>query len=178
MRKYQIVMGVCGWKNSGKTTLIRELIPLFLAQNLTVGVIKKTHHQFILDDPNTDSMYHGKAGASTTVLWSEKGWRSHHYQVSSCAASVLPRILEKMDEDILLLEGHKQAELPKIALLADDNNEKQMQNDDLYDYLSWPFLVGVIANIKPSNLPPSISWHTKNDRSGIVQLILEKGLRL
>ena len=49
------IIGVVGWKNSGKTTLIEKLINEFNNRSLTVSTIKHSHHNFSVD--NTEQTY-------------------------------------------------------------------------------------------------------------------------
>ena len=53
-----------GRKNSGKTTLVSELVTEFTARGYRVGTIKHTHHQHELDVPGKDSYRHREAGAA------------------------------------------------------------------------------------------------------------------
>lgn len=64
MRKIHIV----GRRNSGKTTLIRELIPYFASLGMRVGTIKHTHHHHELDTPGKDSCLHRQAGAAVVGI--------------------------------------------------------------------------------------------------------------
>ena len=43
------IIGIVGWKNTGKTTLIEKLINEFNERNLTVSTIKHSHHNFSVD---------------------------------------------------------------------------------------------------------------------------------
>ena len=43
--------GIAGWQNSGKTTLVKNLIPTFAKKGLTVSTIKHAHHNFDIDKP-------------------------------------------------------------------------------------------------------------------------------
>ena len=65
-------IGVIGWKNSGKTTLVSKLVNYFSSLNLKVGVIKHAHHSFDIDHPNTDSYKIRKSGAFKTTIVSNK----------------------------------------------------------------------------------------------------------
>ena len=68
--KKQHVFAVSGVKNSGKTTLIERLIPLFAAENLSVSVIKHDGHDFVPDVPDTDSYRLRNAGAQGVAVFS------------------------------------------------------------------------------------------------------------
>ena len=52
------IIGVVGWKNAGKTTLIEKLINEFNNRSLTVSTIKHSHHNFSVDKHGTDSFRH------------------------------------------------------------------------------------------------------------------------
>ncbi|WP_370298792.1 molybdopterin-guanine dinucleotide biosynthesis protein MobB, partial [Pontibacterium sp.] len=40
------LLGFVAWSGTGKTTLLRKLIPLLKEQGVRVGVIKHAHHNF------------------------------------------------------------------------------------------------------------------------------------
>ena len=48
------IIGVVGWKDTSKTTLIEKLIKEFSDRNLTVSTIKHSHHNFSVDRQGTD----------------------------------------------------------------------------------------------------------------------------
>ena len=63
MEKQPFLFAVSGVKNSGKTTLITKLIPIFVKYGLKVASVKHDGHDFDADVPGTDSYRHMKAGA-------------------------------------------------------------------------------------------------------------------
>ena len=62
------IIGVVGWKDTGKTTLIEKMIKEFNLRNLTVSTIKHSHHNVSFDRQGTDSFRHFNAGAKETIL--------------------------------------------------------------------------------------------------------------
>ncbi|WP_228141623.1 molybdopterin-guanine dinucleotide biosynthesis protein B, partial [Marinobacter sp. X15-166B] len=62
------VIGIVGWKNSGKTTLASALIRELSGRGLTVNAIKHAHHRVDVDQPGTDSYRHREAGAQEVIL--------------------------------------------------------------------------------------------------------------
>ena len=62
------VIGIVGWKNSGKTTLVVELVRLLTERGLKIGTIKHAHHSFDIDQPGKDSYRHREAGASDVIV--------------------------------------------------------------------------------------------------------------
>jgi len=61
---------IVGRKNSGKTTLIVDLVSHLSARGMRVGTIKHTHHQHELDTPGKDSYLHRQAGAAAVGILS------------------------------------------------------------------------------------------------------------
>ena len=61
---------IVGRKNSGKTTLVVELVQHLTAAGYRVGTIKHTHHHHELDTPGKDSHRHRAAGAAVVGILS------------------------------------------------------------------------------------------------------------
>lgn len=65
------IVSFIGWQNSGKTTLVRDVITRLRAKGLRVGAIKSSHHEHIdFDRPGTDTSAYREAGAQTIGLLS------------------------------------------------------------------------------------------------------------
>src|SRR5690554_7217170 len=62
------VIGIVGWKNSGKTTLASAVIRELSGRGLAVSSIKHAHHLVDVDQPGTDSYKHREAGAQEVIL--------------------------------------------------------------------------------------------------------------
>ena len=63
------IVSFIGWQNSGKTTIVREVIASLRAKGLRVAVIKSTHHQEIpFDQPGTDTSAYREAGGQIVAL--------------------------------------------------------------------------------------------------------------
>ncbi len=108
-----VVIAVSGIKNSGKTTFLEHIIPLLKQQGLKVAVIKHDGHDFVPDVPGTDSWRLGAAGADRTVVYSDKRWM----MIIQEAAGLSDLIRQMDDCDIILLEGQKYSDYPKIELI-------------------------------------------------------------
>ena len=68
--KQQVIIAICGVKNSGKTTLITKLIQKFNSLGYNVATIKHDGHDFNADIEGTDSYKHKQAGAYGTAVFS------------------------------------------------------------------------------------------------------------
>lgn len=64
MRRIHII----GRKNSGKTTLVADLVAHFVSEGRRVGTVKHTHHQHELDTPGKDSHTHRQAGSAVVGI--------------------------------------------------------------------------------------------------------------
>jgi molybdopterin-guanine dinucleotide biosynthesis protein B len=113
------LLGICAFSGTGKTTLLRRLIPLLRAHGLRTGLIKHAHHEFDLDYPGKDSYELRKAGADQVVVASrnriawvcELGESRSEPQLDEALAPLAPEHL-----DLVLVEGFKRAAIPKLEL--------------------------------------------------------------
>ncbi|MGQ0455495.1 MAG: molybdopterin-guanine dinucleotide biosynthesis protein B [Hyphomicrobium sp.] len=110
------LVGVAGWSNSGKTTLIEKLTRHFTSQGLRVATIKHTHHKFDIDKPDSDTSRHRMAGASETAIVS--GSRvAVIEEIDARGEPSLEDIAERLKPaDLIFVEGYKSAAIPKIEV--------------------------------------------------------------
>ncbi len=110
------VIGVVGWKNNGKTTLIERLVGHFTAAGLAVSTIKHTHHAADLDRPGKDTFRHRMAGAREVVLASSARFAILH-ELRGAAEPELEALLARMAPvDLVIVEGFKRFSHPKIEV--------------------------------------------------------------
>ena len=69
-----IVIGIIGWKNSGKTFFAQRIIKKLTQKGINVASIKRAHHDFDIDKPGTDSYLHRQAGSQEVVVSSSRRW--------------------------------------------------------------------------------------------------------
>jgi len=108
-----LILAVSGVKNSGKTTLIESLLPLLSGHDICTAVIKHDGHSFTPDTPGTDSYRFFAAGACGSAIYDGEKFSL------SRRASVSERELAELfpDADLILLEGFKDSEYPKLELV-------------------------------------------------------------
>ena len=120
-------IGVIGWKNSGKTTLVSKLVKYFSSLNLKVGVIKHAHHSFDIDHPNTDSYKIRKSGAFKTTIVSNKRLAVIEERTDDNEIDLKSIIDMNKDCQILLLEGFKKHnDIPKIEVFLKKNKKEYL----------------------------------------------------
>jgi molybdopterin-guanine dinucleotide biosynthesis adapter protein len=107
-----------GSSNSGKTELICRLLEWFTAQGLRVAVLKHSHHQHLGDD-GKDTWRYRQAGARLVALAAPGLLQITR---SSSQEPPLDVILAEMapGADLILVEGYKTSDLPKVGLAPPD----------------------------------------------------------
>ncbi|BBL70851.1 molybdopterin-guanine dinucleotide biosynthesis protein B [Methylogaea oryzae] len=112
------IVGFAAHSGTGKTTLLRKLIPLLKARGLRVGLIKHSHHTADIDHPGKDSYELRHAGASPVMLCSALR-RAMITERPTPRDPVLDEELAYFDQDavdLILVEGFKHERFPKIEL--------------------------------------------------------------
>lgn len=110
------VIGITGWKNSGKTTMTERLVAEFVARGLRVSTVKHAHHEFDIDSQGTDSFRHRAAGAGEVAIVSDNRWALMH-ELRDEQEPSMEEILARLSPcDLVIIEGYKRESLPKIEL--------------------------------------------------------------
>jgi molybdopterin-guanine dinucleotide biosynthesis protein MobB len=113
------LVGFCAYSGTGKTTLLTHLLPLLRLRDLRVGVVKHAHHMFDIDYPGKDSYELRLAGASQMLVASRKRMAWVKESQDNRPEPVLEEALLALETDhldLVLVEGFKQAAIPKIEL--------------------------------------------------------------
>lgn len=115
----QRIVAVSGVKNSGKTTLLENIIPIMRDKGITVAVIKHDGHGFEPDVPGTDTYRCLSSGACGCAIFSE----GRFMVVKEEAGMDEVRLMEAFPEaDLILLEGFKNSAYPKIEVVRKANS--------------------------------------------------------
>lgn len=157
------VLAISGSKNSGKTTLIEALIPIFSEKGLKVAVIKHHGHKFgdeIPDKEGRDTYKFLEKGAYATTVFDQ----DLYMLVKRKPVDASELIEHFSDADLIFLEGFKFSEWPKIELVRD--TPKFESNTDT--------LIGVVTNCDLSTiLQKEVPIFSYDDYDGISELISE-----
>lgn len=115
------LLGIAGFKNSGKTTLVARLIPALRARGISVSTVKHVHHAIDLDQPGKDTFVHREAGAVDVVMLSDARWAIlHERRDEPDPLATLRDIVRRMSPvDLVLVEGLKGQNLNRIEIRAD-----------------------------------------------------------
>lgn len=161
IRPYPLVISIVGKSNSGKTTLIEALIPVLLQKGVKVGTIKHNTHGFTLDYEGKDSYKHKQAGAQIVALSAPDAFALiKQVNKELTVAEIVSTYM--FDVDVVLTEGYKEENWPKIEVLAPTETEILAQ-ENLLAVVSWQ---------KRTDMPLQV--YTFDDCEQLVELILAK----
>lgn len=126
------ILGIAAWSGTGKTTLLKQALPLLRARGLRVAVIKHAHHSFDIDKPGKDSYELRKAGAERVLLASKhrRALVTEHVHGREPALAELLSEVGGGDVDLILVEGFKRAPIPKIELYRAATGKKLLSEND------------------------------------------------
>ncbi len=126
------IVSFIGWHNSGKTTVVRNLVKVLRAEGCRVGIMKSTKHTGLqIDKPGSDTFlyrqddteYVALVAPDQTVLFQAT---DRHEDLEHLAFRLFP------DVDIVIAEGFKNAPgVPKIEVAR-----REVSRDLLKDRVS------------------------------------------
>lgn len=124
------IFGFAGYSGSGKTTLIEKLIPLLVARDLKVSLIKHAHHTFDVDQPGKDSFRHRHAGCTEVLVTSSRRWALMHELRDAPEPGLTEQIEQLSPCDLLLVEGFKRERIPKLEVYRSETGESPLHPHD------------------------------------------------
>ncbi|MGR9072211.1 MAG: molybdopterin-guanine dinucleotide biosynthesis protein B [Gammaproteobacteria bacterium] len=162
------IFGFAAFSGAGKTTLLTHLIPLLKIRGLKIGLIKHSHHSFEIDKPGKDSFRFREAGARSVMLVS----RYRRAVITEFENPHEPRLdeqlrqLDQSDLDLILVEGFKSENFPKIEI-----HRPALNKPLLYPYDSS--IIAVASDCKMS-LPEPLVFLDINNPAEIAEFILHR----
>ncbi|MCD9537700.1 bifunctional molybdopterin-guanine dinucleotide biosynthesis adaptor protein MobB/molybdopterin molybdotransferase MoeA [Photobacterium carnosum] len=145
------LLGFAAFSGTGKTTLLEAMLPKLVKRGLRVAVIKHAHHNFDLDEPGKDSYRLRKAGASQMLISSR--YRRALISETPTTEATLPYLINQLDQtqlDLILVEGFKLLDFPKIELHRQVINKPWLFQDDNN-------IIAIASDIKADTTLPQIS---------------------
>lgn len=157
MGQHRKILQIVGYQNSGKTTLMEQLITQATTEGFRVGTIKHHGHGGIpMIESSKDSVRHEKAGASITAVEGQGTLRMSIHERNWQLANILA-IYETFHMDIIFIEGYKNEDYPKVVLLRQAEDQSLLEKvTNIVCVLYWPTY--------PLNKPldyPTFSIHEK-----------------
>lgn len=143
---------IVGRKNSGKTTLVCELVREFTSRGIRVATIKHTHHHHELDTPGKDSHQHREAGAAAVGILSPQMTAMFIPSDRELRGETRYEQFETLFADcqLILVEGDLHSSAPRIEVwrsvvseepyAAKDRTIRAVVSDDVVGGLACPIL--------------------------------------
>ena len=126
----QKIIGVAGFKNAGKTTLVEKLVVDLTSRGFRISTVKHAHHSFDIDHEGRDSFRHRKAGATEVAVVSSGRWALIH-ELRNEAEPDLENILLKLAPcDLVIVEGYKRDGHDKIEVRNLSLDHPRLAGDD------------------------------------------------
>ena len=166
-----LIISIVGYSNSGKTALLEKMIPLLKSKGYGLGVIKHAGHGFSLDQPGTDSQKIVQAGADGMVLVGE-GKIGFLGTADEADPLLLDRLEQSFfaDRDLVLTEGFKKNDKPKIVVLTPGKEEGLLAE----------IKGAVVATVGEKPVRTDVPHFKADDPEGLVRLLEDhflKGLK-
>ena len=126
------IIGFAAYSGTGKTTLIKKVVKTLKELNYRVSVIKHAHHNFDIDQPGKDSFEIRASGAENMLISSSKRWALMHENIGDSELKLIDllKILKNLDSDIILIEGFKSENFPKIELYRKEIGKELLCTSD------------------------------------------------
>ena len=160
------VIGIVGWKNSGKTTLVVAIVRELTRRGYRIATVKHAHHAFDIDQPGKDSFLHREAGAQDVIVSSGARW-AHMHEIRDEKEPELDDLLPRLPDgvDIVIVEGFKRDAHPKIEVIPPDREKPPLALEDEH-------IVGIASDA--DDLPEvSVPVMARSNPVEVAEFILE-----
>ena len=113
------ILGFAAYSGTGKTTLLKQLIPQLRARGLRIAIIKHSHHDFEIDHAGKDSYELHHAGSLQTLIASKfrSALITEHPDHLDPDFDATLAMIDRGSVDLVLVEGFREeSQLPRIEL--------------------------------------------------------------
>ncbi|ELR63536.1 Molybdopterin-guanine dinucleotide biosynthesis protein MobB [Photobacterium marinum] len=162
------LLGFAAWSGTGKTTLLEAMLPKLVERGIRVGVIKHAHHNFDVDKEGKDSYRLRKAGAAQMLISSR--YRRALVTETPDEEANLPHLITQLDQtelDLILVEGFKKLDFPKIELHREEIGKPWLHPDDKN-------IIAVAANVPAKTELPQLDINDLNQLTDFVVAFTKK----
>lgn len=152
------VFAFVGYSGSGKTTVIVKIIRNLKDKGLRMAVVKHDGHSFEIDHDGKDSRIFSEAGAIVSVITSKDKTAMIEHR-----PRVLEDLLSRIEHvDIVLIEGFKNASLPKIGVSRRACGKGLPHEPEQY-----------VAIVTDEEITTSVPVFSPNDIDGITEFLMK-----
>ena len=161
----QRLIGVAGFKDTGKTTLVEKLVAELTTRGYRISTVKHAHHSFDVDHEGRDSFRHRKAGATEVAVVSKSRWALIH-ELRGEEEPALADILAKLSPcDLVIIEGYKRDGHDKIEL-------RDVMRDHPLLAASDPTIIAIAANGPVAG--ERVPVFSRDDAAGLADFIVRQ----
>nr|HID14088.1 molybdopterin-guanine dinucleotide biosynthesis protein B [Anaerolineae bacterium] len=159
------VVSIVGRSSSGKTTLLEKLIRELKRRGYRIAVVKHHYHAgFEFDVPGKDSYRFAQAGADHVIIAApDKVAQVRRCEHEPTLAEV---VADVRDVDIILTEGYKRADAPKIEISRRERSSELLCTAD-----------ELVAIVSDQYFDMDVPQFDLEDVAGLVDLIETRFLR-
>lgn len=158
------IVAIVGASESGKTTLIEALIAHLKLRGYKVATIKHVPGEVSFDIPYKDSWRHIRAGSEATLIVSAGQVILVKPTLGELSLSEAAQLLGSA-YDILLAEGFKQSDVPKIKVCKGSEDDSALQ------------LKNVIAVVSGKTVESSARSFSPNEAGRLADFLVETLLK-
>lgn len=170
-KKENIVISIVASKsNTGKTTLIEKLIKIFKEKNYSVGVLKHDVHKLDIDKKGKDSYRFTQAGADNVIISSPEKLAMIKTLKQELEIEEILKYFGSLD--IVLIEGFKNNNYPKIEVHRRDSDNKLLCEDSNLNISTF------IAVASDEELDINVPILDLNDVNSIANFIEDKYINI
>jgi molybdopterin-guanine dinucleotide biosynthesis protein B len=158
------VISVVGRSNVGKTTFLEKVVKELKGRGYRVAIIKHDTHGFEIDQPGKDSWRMAQAGSDVVVLSSADKMAMIKKPGQELSLDQLAALVED-GVDIIISEGYKSADKPKIEVFRSGVSDKIVSQEQ-----------ELVALVTDQHIDLGVPQFAPDDVSAVVDLLVEKFL--
>ena len=113
------VISIVGYSKVGKTVLLEKVVRELKKRGYRVATVKHTAHGFEIDTPGKDSWRYAQAGSDIVMLTSSERLVFIERLDRDLSLNEVVARIPQGRVDIVLTEGYKQEDGPKIGVIRD-----------------------------------------------------------
>lgn len=155
------IISIVGTSGSGKTTLIEKVVSNLKSKEYKVGVIKHAAHGFDHEPEGKDSRRHFDAGADSVIVSSPGSFSLVKRTDKSESIDYLTTFFADMD--IVIVEGFKRSDLPKIEVFRKETEKSPVCIEDK----------NLKAFVTNSEIRPGVPVFGLDDTESLSEFIIE-----
>ena len=164
-----VIAFIASSSGSGKTTLVESVVTVLVKRGYRTGTVKHSAHTVQVDREGSDSWRLTEAGAVNSVIVGPDIMVVTRQSVGNVAQQAIWDASQ--DVDIVLVEGFKEIDLPKIEIFREGLSAELLSN------ANPPGRYNIIAVATDSEIETDVPILPLNDAETVVAFIEERFLQ-